>query len=96
MNDLNKVLEIWKRNDWACLMDIKAAFNHVAVTGELEKYLAFTHRGIHYTQVGMPFGISIAPRTFAKTIQITIDRVRSKSPVRIVNYADDILFLIQD
>ncbi|KAA6370005.1 MAG: putative reverse transcriptase [Streblomastix strix] len=96
MNDLNKVLEIWKKNDQACLMDIKSAFNHVAVTGELEKYLAFTHRGIHYTQVRMPFGISIAPRTFAKTIHITIDRMRSKSPVRIVNYADDILFLMQN
>ncbi|KAA6361933.1 MAG: hypothetical protein EZS28_042541 [Streblomastix strix] len=44
----------------------------------------------------MPFEISIAPRTFAKTIQVTIDRVRSKSPVRIVNHADDILFLMQD
>ncbi|KAA6393312.1 MAG: hypothetical protein EZS28_011165 [Streblomastix strix] len=87
MNDLNKILEIWKKNELAYLMDIKSAFNQVAVTGELKKYLAFTHRGIHYTQVGMPFGISIAPRTFSKTIQITIDRVRSKSPVRIVNYA---------
>ncbi|KAA6362077.1 MAG: hypothetical protein EZS28_042396 [Streblomastix strix] len=95
-NDLSKVLEIWKQNDWASLMDIKSAFNHVAVTGELEKYLAFTHRGVHYTQVGMPFGISIAPRTFAKTIQILIDRVRSKSPVRIINFADDILFLMKE
>ncbi|KAA6363913.1 MAG: hypothetical protein EZS28_040560 [Streblomastix strix] len=25
------------------------------VTEELEKYMAFAHRGIHYTQVGMPF-----------------------------------------
>ncbi|KAA6374121.1 MAG: hypothetical protein EZS28_030353 [Streblomastix strix] len=73
MNDPNKVLEIWKKDDWASLMDIKSAFNHVAVTGELYKYMAFTHRGAHYTQVGMPFGISTAPRTFAKTIEITID-----------------------
>ncbi|KAA6387402.1 MAG: putative Transposon Ty3-G Gag-Pol polyprotein [Streblomastix strix] len=96
MNDVNKVLEIWKKDDWACLMDIKSAFNHVALTGEMEKHLAFTHRGVHYTQVGMSFGISIAPMTFAKTKQIVIDRVKSKSPVRIVNFADYILFLMQD
>ncbi|KAA6391251.1 MAG: hypothetical protein EZS28_013225 [Streblomastix strix] len=44
----------------------------------------------------MPLGISITPGMFEKTIQIPIDTVISKSPVRIVNYEDDILFLMQD
>ncbi|KAA6360335.1 MAG: hypothetical protein EZS28_044138 [Streblomastix strix] len=82
MNDLNNVFEIWKKNDWACLMDIKSAINHVEVTGELDKYLVFTHGRMHYTQVQKPFGILIAQRTFAKTIQITIYRVRSKCPLK--------------
>ncbi|KAA6403413.1 MAG: hypothetical protein EZS28_001060 [Streblomastix strix] len=70
-NYLIKVLEVWNKYDWACLMDIKSAFNQVAITGELDKYLAFTHRWFHYTQVGMPLKISIATRTFTKTIQAT-------------------------
>ncbi|KAA6373835.1 MAG: hypothetical protein EZS28_030638, partial [Streblomastix strix] len=52
---------------------LEQTFNHVAVIGQLDKYLAFTHRWIHYMQVGMPFWISITPRTFAKTIYIIID-----------------------
>ncbi|KAA6376028.1 MAG: hypothetical protein EZS28_028445, partial [Streblomastix strix] len=49
------------------------------LTGELDKYLTFTHRGIHNTQIGMHFGFSKAQKQFAKTIQITIDRMRSSS-----------------
>ncbi|KAA6382032.1 MAG: hypothetical protein EZS28_022441 [Streblomastix strix] len=71
MNNLNKVLEVWNKDDWASLIDIKSAFNHKAITGELDKYLVFTYRQIHYAQVGMSIGISVAPKTFAKTIQIT-------------------------
>ncbi|KAA6363101.1 MAG: hypothetical protein EZS28_041372 [Streblomastix strix] len=39
----------------------------------------YTHREIHYAPVGKSFGISMAARTFAKTIQISIDRVRINS-----------------
>ncbi|KAA6398568.1 MAG: hypothetical protein EZS28_005906 [Streblomastix strix] len=81
-NNLNKVLEIRNKDDWACLMNIKSAFNNIAITGELDKYLVFTHTQIHYTQVGMSIGISVAPKTFAKTIQITTGRVRNKSPMK--------------
>ncbi|KAA6372962.1 MAG: hypothetical protein EZS28_031511 [Streblomastix strix] len=48
------------------------------ITGGLDKYLVFTHTQIHYAQVGMSIGISVAPKTFAKTIQITTCRVRNR------------------
>lgn len=41
--------------------------------------------------MGMPFGINIAPYTFAKTIQPTVERVREKCETQIQNYADDII-----
>ncbi|KAA6367679.1 MAG: hypothetical protein EZS28_036793, partial [Streblomastix strix] len=65
-----------------CMPDGRqSALIHVAVTGELEKYLAFTHRGILYTQVAMRFGISITPMAFSKTIQTSIDRVRNRRSI---------------
>ncbi|KAA6403774.1 MAG: hypothetical protein EZS28_000699 [Streblomastix strix] len=45
-------------------------FNDVTVTDEWDQYLAFAYIGLHYTQVVVPLGTSIAPETFAKTIQI--------------------------
>ncbi|KAA6313432.1 MAG: hypothetical protein EZS28_055752, partial [Streblomastix strix] len=45
VNDLNEVQEVRKREDWACILDIKSVFNHVTVTVKLDKYLAFTHKG---------------------------------------------------
>jgi hypothetical protein len=32
MNDLKVVMEILEKDDWSCSIDIKAAFNHIAVT----------------------------------------------------------------
>jgi hypothetical protein len=44
----------------------------------------------------MPFGVSTAPRVFAKSLAPVIAEVRKRYNCKILAYADDILLLHQD
>ncbi|KAA6385749.1 MAG: putative Transposon Ty3-I Gag-Pol polyprotein [Streblomastix strix] len=96
MTDIRDTIQMLRKGDWMCTLDITSAFNHIRVNQLLQQYLAFRIQGVNYTQVGMPFGINIAPYTFAKTIQPTVERVREKCETQIQNYADDIILFNND
>ncbi|KAA6396402.1 MAG: putative Transposon Tf2-6 polyprotein [Streblomastix strix] len=95
MEDIQSLLTLVEQEDWACSIDIKSAYNHIQVSSELQPYLAFSVGKKTYTHIGMPFGISIAPRIFSKTLSPAIAKIRETSEVKIISYSDDILVLHQ-
>ncbi|KAA6382492.1 MAG: putative Transposon Ty3-G Gag-Pol polyprotein, partial [Streblomastix strix] len=93
--DFKKVANITLRGDWATVLDISSAYNHIKVSEELQKYLAFTFAKETYTYIGMPFGLKTAPYIFHKHLHPAITLLR-KEGIRMIVYFDDILILAQN
>jgi hypothetical protein len=77
-------------------LDIEMAFPHVKVSEEFQPYLAFTHRGVCYAYVAMPFGARNSPRIFTRELGYAMAYIRVHWETRIVAYMDDILILHQE
>ncbi|KAA6379680.1 MAG: putative Transposon Ty3-G Gag-Pol polyprotein, partial [Streblomastix strix] len=93
--DFKKVANITLRGDWATVLDISSVYNHIKVSEELQKYLAFTFAKETYTYIGMPFGLKTAPYIFHKHLHPAITLLR-KEGIRMIVYFDDILILAQN
>jgi hypothetical protein len=96
MEDTRTVKEVLLTNDYAVSIDLKSAYNHVSVHPSLRPYLGFVFQGKSFCYVGMPFGLSNAPRIFTKIMRKVMCHIREKWNIRGVVYLDDLLFLHQD
>ena len=96
MENMEDVIRIALKDDFATSLDLKSAFNHLIVNSELRPYLAFAFRGKSYCYRAMPFGAKHAPRLFTKALSFAIRFARINWDLRIVAYMDDILLLHQD
>jgi hypothetical protein len=90
------IIRMAQRFDWASLIDLKNAFNHLIVHPSLQPFLSFSFRGKSYMYRAMPFGAKHAPRLFTKALSFAIMFIRANWNVRIIAYMDDILLLHQD
>ncbi|KAA6362348.1 MAG: putative reverse transcriptase, partial [Streblomastix strix] len=93
--DINTVTHLSLINDWATVIDIHNAYNHIQVAKELQQFLAFAFNHQTYTYIGMPFGLKTAPFIFHKHLHPAIQIIR-KEGIRVAVYFDDILILCQD
>jgi hypothetical protein len=41
----NTIQYLMRRGDWMTSLDLKNAFNHLAVTAEMQRFLCFRYRG---------------------------------------------------
>ncbi|KAA6372723.1 MAG: hypothetical protein EZS28_031751 [Streblomastix strix] len=85
--DFKKVANITLRGDWATVLEISSFYNHIKVSEELQKYLAFTFAKETYTYIGMPFGLKTAPYIFHKHIHPAIALLR-KEELKSINTTD--------
>ncbi len=58
------------------------------------RFLRFTFEGVAYQYTVLPFGLSLAPRTFTKCMDAALSPLR-QMVIRILNYLDDWLILAQ-
>ncbi|KAA6355249.1 MAG: hypothetical protein EZS28_049223, partial [Streblomastix strix] len=93
--DFKKVANITLRGDWATVLDISSAYNHVKVSEELQKYLGFTFAKERCTYIGMPLGLKTAPYIFCKHLHPAVVVLR-KEGIRMIMYFDAILTLAQN
>jgi len=68
------------------------SFFHLPVSREHRPYVALEWQGRLNRWAAMPFGLSIAPRSFSKTIKVVVRRLRAMS-IRVVGYIDDLLII---
>ncbi|XP_033996615.1 LOW QUALITY PROTEIN: uncharacterized protein LOC117490940 [Trematomus bernacchii] len=92
MLTIRQVLECVHQGDWFTSIDLKDAYFHVAIIPKHRKYLRFSFQGISYQYNRLPFGYSLAPRTFSKCVETALQPLH-RGGMRVLFYLDDLLLL---
>ena len=88
MLSLSRLLLSVRRGDWFTTVDLRDAYFHIPIHREHRKYLRFHFQGKAYEHKVLPFGLSLAPRTFTKCMDAALAPLRRQG-VRIASYLDD-------
>ncbi len=94
MITLKQILSQICTGDWFCSLDLKDAYFHIQIAPHHRRFLRFTFEGVAYQYMVLPFGLSLAPRTFTKCMDAALSPLRQMG-IRILNYLDDWLILAQ-
>ncbi len=80
--------------DWFAAIDLKNAYFHMSILPRHRSFLRFAFEGQAYQYKVLPFGLSLLPRVFMKVAEAALVPLREQG-VRILNYLDDWLILVQ-
>ncbi len=94
MITLKQILSQICTEDWFCSLDLKDAYFHIQIAPHHRRFLRFAFEGVAYQYTVLPFGLSLAPRTFTKCVDAALSPLRQMG-IRILNYLDDWLILAQ-
>ncbi len=94
MITLKQILSQIRTGDWFCSLDLKDAYFHIQIAPHHRRFLRFAFEGVAYQYTVLPFGLSLAPRTFTKCMYAALSPLRQMG-IRILNYLDDWLILAQ-
>ena len=92
MLTIKHVLECVRPGDWFTSIDLKDAYFHVPIIPRHRKFLRFSFRGVQYQYNRLPFGYSLAPRTFSKCVETALEPLRRKG-IRVLFYLDDLIVM---
>ncbi len=81
-----------RTGDWFCSLDLKDTYFHIQIAPHHRRFLRFAFEGVAYQYTVLPFGLSLAPRTFTKCMDAALSPLRQMG-IRILNYLDDWLIL---
>ena len=76
-------------------LDLKDAYFHVPIRKAYRKYMRFYVQGVVYQYKALPFGLSIAPRIFAKILKPILALLR-ETMIRVHAYLDDWIMRLHD
>ncbi len=80
--------------DWFMLLDLKDTYFHIQVAPHHRRFLRFAFEGVAYQYKVLPFGLSLASRSFTCCIDMALSPLRQMGICKI-NYLDDWLILAQ-
>ncbi|XDV25826.1 hypothetical protein PO909_029676 [Leuciscus waleckii] len=89
-----KILAQIRRGDWFVSIDLKDAYFQIQIASRHRRYLRFAFEGQAYQYTVLPFGLSLAPRTFKMCMDAALAPLRLQG-MRVLNYLDDWLILAQ-
>lgn len=92
MLTVRRLLELVQPGDWFSTIDLKDAYFHVEVAPRHRKFLRFAFQGTAYEYNRLPFGYSLAPRTFSKCVDAALQPLRSQG-MRVFFYLDDLIVM---
>ena len=90
MENIESVKQLLRTGDFMATIDLKDAYFSIPIDIRDRKYLRFLWNNTLYEFTCLPFGYSLAPRTFTKILKPAQAVLRRKG-IRIVCYIDDIL-----
>ncbi|KAA6362881.1 MAG: putative Transposon Ty3-G Gag-Pol polyprotein, partial [Streblomastix strix] len=96
MHGLEEVQYLANQMDYATSLDLKSAFHHITVSPNSIPYLAFNFNNNNYAYKAMPFGTKYSPTFFAEAIESIFRQIRIYQEIKVLNYCDDILLILQD
>ncbi|XP_039904084.1 uncharacterized protein LOC120744034 [Simochromis diagramma] len=88
MLTLRQLLSAVGPGDWFATIDLTDAYFHVAIHPKHRQFLRFAFEGVAYEYLVLPFGLSLAPRTFTKCAEAALAPLRERG-IRILAYLDD-------
>ncbi|VDI65918.1 Hypothetical predicted protein [Mytilus galloprovincialis] len=94
MDTMTKVLNLVKKGDWACSLDLQDAYLHVPIFPKHRKYLRFAIDETVYQFKVLCFGPTSSPRVFTKIVSVVAAHLR-KQGIRLAVYLDDWLIVDQ-
>ena len=74
--------------DWFATIDLKDAYFQIPISRGHWRFLRLGFAGRVYEFQVLPFGISLAPRTFTRLMDVALSPLR-QGGIRILNYLDD-------
>lgn len=92
METMGSLKDVLLPGDLLTSLDIQDAFFHVPLDQAQRDFYRFRWEGKHYRFRAMPFGLSVAPRTFTKVLRPVVGYLRSRG-IRCLIYLDDMLIL---
>ena len=78
METLSSIIAALQPQEWITKIDLKDAYHHILVHGNIRKYFRFVVAGTVYQFRVLPFGLSTAPREFTKTLAPVVHLLRFK------------------
>ena len=88
METLFSIIAAFQPNEWITKIDLKDAYHHILVHVNIRKYFRFVVAGTVYQFRVLPFGLSMAPREFTKTLAPVVHLLRSQG-IQVHAYLDD-------
>ena len=76
------------QGDWVATIDLEDAYFQIPIWEGHRRYLRFAFNGRTFEFCVLPFGISLAPRTFTRCMDAVLAPLRREG-IRILNYLDD-------
>lgn len=92
MDSLKIVKELARKTDVAITVDLKGAYEAVAMHESALPYMQLQYRANLALYASLPFGLSHAPRVFTSILKPVMTILRSKG-YRLAVYVDDIILL---
>lgn len=90
MEDYRTAAKLIPNGSFMATIDLKEAYLSVPIFPPDRKYLRFQFENKTYEFNSMPYGLSVAPRTFTKIMKEVISHLRSRGFTSVI-YLDDIL-----
>ncbi len=78
MITLKQILSQIRTEDWFCSLDLKDAYFHIQIAPHHRRFLRFAFEGVAYQYTVLPFGLSLAPRTFTKCMDAALSPLRQE------------------
>jgi hypothetical protein len=92
---IRELLPSLRRGQWAARLDLSNAYLHVRLSAHLAKYCATSVGGVVYKFTKLPFGLSLAPRTFTSLMEYLNGMMHAEG-VRSWVFIDDIIIVGAD
>ncbi len=89
---LKQILSQICPGDWFFSLDLRDAYFYIQIAPYHRPFLRFAFEAVAYRNTVLPFGLSLAPRSFTKCMDAALSSLR-QTGIRILNYLDDLLVL---
>ncbi|KAA6403422.1 MAG: putative Transposon Ty3-G Gag-Pol polyprotein [Streblomastix strix] len=96
MHGLEEVQYLANQMDYTTSLDLKPAFHYITVSLNSIPYLTFNFNNNNLAYKAMPFGTKHSPIFFAEAIVSILRQIGIYSEIKILNYCDNILLILQD
>ncbi len=94
MTTLKQILSQIRPEDWFFSVNLEDTYFHIRIAPHNRQFLRFAFERVAYQRTVLSFGLSLAPRTFKKCIDVALSPLRQKG-IRILNYLDNWLIMAQ-